>query len=151
MDVEIYKDVIGKTIKEIKNHVGDHIGADELTLVFECGSTMRMYHVQECCETVYLYDVVGDLDRLVGSPLLQAESVSTSEDSIPETDTGDDSHTWTYYKFATVIDSVSLRWIGTSNGYYSELVEVDITLADENVTEEENNLVFNQFIDRPIN
>ena len=37
---------------------------------------VRMYHSQDCCESVSIEDIVGDLDDLVGTPLLLVEEVS---------------------------------------------------------------------------
>lgn len=84
------------------------------------GDKWAMFHDQDCCEEVYLEDIVGELDDLIGSPLLVAY-VETSDDA-PLNDY-EDSWTWTFYRFATIKGSVVLRWYGTSNGYYSESVD----------------------------
>ena len=78
---------------------------------------LKMFHHQDCCESVYLADVVGSFEDLIGYPLLE---VSESIVSIP---TEDDSSTASYYNFKTIKANVQLRWVGESNGYYSETVD----------------------------
>lgn len=85
-------------------------------------------HDQDCCETVELYDVVGDLQDLIGSPILRAEKRSQDGG-----DTGGESSTWTFYELATIKGSVTLRWMGQSNGYYSEDVSLKRCLLEEEV------------------
>ena len=78
---------------------------------------LQMIHHQDCCETVYLADVVGSFEDLIGYPLLEVS------ESIVDIVTEDMSSTASYYNFKTVKASVQLRWVGESSGYYSETVD----------------------------
>lgn len=69
----------------------------------------------------YIEDICGDLNALVGSPILIAREDSSSD--LQPGNEGDDSYTWTFYNFATTKGYVAVRWYGTSNGYYSESVD----------------------------
>lgn len=86
------------------------------------GETFRMFHDQDCCETVYLQDIEGELQDLVGSEILLAEEISGDTPADFKFEYQPDSYTWTFYKFATNKGHVTLRWLGESNGYYSESV-----------------------------
>lgn len=88
-------------------------------VVFQCsdGSAYLMYHKQDCCERVEIEDTDGDLQALVGLPLLQAEENTNEEDE------GYNHQTWTFYRMATVDNYTTIRWLGCSNGYYSEHVD----------------------------
>lgn len=95
---------------------------DEIIFKSESGFGYKMYHMQDCCESVFIEDIEGDLQDLVGAPITQAEEIS-SENNGPLYE-HDYSYTWTFYKLATVKGYVTIRWYGTSNGYYSESVDI---------------------------
>jgi len=101
---------------------------DQITFTCEGGKVFRMYHSQDCCESVHIEDIVGDVQDLVGAPILAAEEASNSD--VPKIDPkypgyDDESFTWTFYKFRTIKGSVDIRWYGSSNGYYSESVDFE--------------------------
>lgn len=106
---------------------------EELVLYLSETNYVRFYHQQDCCESVYIESICGDLDDLVGEPLLIAEEVS-NEEFEAEYETKQEyaeSYTWTFYKFATRKGYVDVRWFGSSNGYYSEGVNVDFVDTEE--------------------
>ena len=115
--IVVFDEIIGKTLSEINKVNIDGINQDELYFKFKNGDEYQMYHNQDCCERVYIEDIEGDLDDLIGVPLLVAEEVSSENTSASE------SGTWTFYKFATIKGHVTIRWYGSSNGYYSEKVK----------------------------
>jgi hypothetical protein len=101
-------------------------GDDVIYFATDDGRAFIMYHHQDCCESVYVEDICGDTADLIGSPLLQAEEVSSTKASeeqlAPPLTKDEESYTWTFYKLATIKGSVTIRWYGSSNGYYSESV-----------------------------
>jgi hypothetical protein len=107
--------LLGKTIVKIGGDLEEeiHFHTDE-------GETYVMYHDQNCCESVTVEDITGYLEDLIGSPLTMAEETSNSDEGDEDSW---ESETWTYYKLATVKGYVTIRWYGTSNGYYSESVD----------------------------
>lgn len=107
--------VIGKTPTWIS------ASRDEIHMKFSDGSEDKWLHEQDCCESVSIVDVNGDWSDLVGKPLLVCEWRTNSEDDPPEYP---DSFTWTFYTYRGIGGSVDVRWLGESNGYYSEGVDL---------------------------
>lgn len=127
-----YKDAsffLGKTIDQI-SYLNDEV----VTFETSDGKKYRMFHDQDCCETVKIHDIVGELESIVGSPLIRAE-----EESIQDIEDGDasnwpadvpvpaylESYSWITYWFETAKGKVRIRWCGESNGYYSEAVQIE--------------------------
>lgn len=112
-------DLIGKTLSKVEHVQSEY--DESILFTLDDGKQFRLYHDQDCCESVAVEDIIGDLDDLVGTPVLMAEEATNSEN--PKDDRYvPDSFTWTFYKFATVKGYVTIRWYGESNGYYSESV-----------------------------
>lgn len=106
-------EMIGKTMNSINQE-----GSKSIDFYSETGEHWRMDHEQDCCESVTIDEVIGDLNDLVGSPIVMSEESTNSNG--PPLSEYDESFTWTFYKFATAKGYVTVRWYGTSNGYYSE-------------------------------
>ena len=111
--------MLGKTFVQVTGAVGN------FDLLFETanGERFMFSHQQDCCERVDINDIVGDLEDLVGEPLLVAEEVE-GETPVDFNEREYESVTWTFYKFATRKGYVDVRWLGESNGYYSEGVDL---------------------------
>jgi len=112
-----FTDLIGKILTSIENKDNE-----ELIFTTTEGETFFMFHSQDCCEHVRIEDISGDLDDLIGNPITLAEEVTNSEDTLGKIEYPD-SFTWTFYKLATIKGYVDIRWLGESNGYYSEGVD----------------------------
>ena len=109
-------DILGKTFTKI------NVSDDTINFLSSDGRKYVMYHDQDCCEHVYIEDICGNIDDIKNSPILQAEESSSSNG---ENLKGDESFTWTFYKIATIKGSLTIRWYGSSNGYYSEGVSFE--------------------------
>ena len=115
-----FSDLLGKTLISIEGGAG----SDEV--VFRCsdGSVFKQYHSQDCCEHVTVESIVGDVADLLGTPILVAEESTSGETPAGyEHEYEPESVTWTFYKLRTFVGSLDIRWLGESNGYYSESVE----------------------------
>ena len=113
VDMEI-TELLGKTASAIE------VNSEDIIFTMTDGSKYKMYHQQDCCEDVRVEDVCGDIADLLNTPFVQAEESSDHGES------GDfESFTWTFYKLGTNKGSVTIRWYGTSNGYYSEAVNFE--------------------------
>ena len=117
MITEDFEDLKGMTISKV-----DVDACDSITFFTDQG-TYKMYHEQDCCEDVTIEDICGDWSDILLTPITTAEEVTHEG----EDDGG--SITWTFYHIGTVKGVVTIRWYGSSNGYYSE--SVDFCQVDE--------------------
>lgn len=122
-------DLIGLTVERIED------SNEEIHFYTTCGKHFLMYHSQDCCESVYVDAIDGDLQGLIGRPIRSATESSNSGES----NDGYDSVTWTFYRFRTDQEFVHITWRGSSNGYYSEGVDFVRVLTKEERTERYNN------------
>jgi len=138
--------LVGKTLVSVENR------GDDILFTTDNGEVYRQVYYDDCCASCSVEEIHGDLEDLVGSPILMAEEVSNDKPNeniiaerkavyekakaewtpkhegdkfywygaSPENNWEDDSETWTFYKAATIKGSVTIRWHGSSNGYYSE-------------------------------
>lgn len=114
-----FGEIVGKTVVSIVER-----DTETIEFAFTDGSRYLMYHDQDCCESVDVDEIIGsDLAAFVGETILLAETAE-SDDPPKENELGkDDSWTWTFYKLASMWCNATIRWYGTSNGYYSERVD----------------------------
>lgn len=118
MECEV-SELLGKTLITIDKLKND----DRLIFCCSDGTKYRMYAEESCSNDVdvYIDDIAGDLNMLIGHPLLMAEEAHNPELTAKDS-YYDPSYTWTFYKFATILGYVTIRWYGRSNGCYSEEV-----------------------------
>jgi hypothetical protein len=109
--------MIGLTMSSV---IGQ-IGGDSLRFTSTSGTEFELYHEPDCCESLRIEDIIGDLEDLVGYPLVESEELTSEPE--PELSYQPESYTWTFYRFSTVRGTVTIRWLGESNGYYSEGVD----------------------------
>ena len=110
-----FADLVGKVLKSVE------IRDDNETIVFETidGEIYFQYYPLDYIGEVYVDDVVGDFNDIIGTPILVAEESNSNDDG-----KGDAYYTWTFYRLATVKGWMNIKWYGTShNGYYSECAE----------------------------
>jgi hypothetical protein len=142
------KELVGKTLKDVYRDREN----ESIFFLTGDGTGYVMYHSQSCCENVTIESIVGDLQDLVGTPILVAEErTHTNLDGVQSGTVPDliwitawkakhEDHytpilggeTWTFYTFRTIKGSVDIRWCGSSNGYYSESVDFERIASESN-------------------
>jgi hypothetical protein len=93
---------------------------DQILLTTRSGRQFLIHHEQNCCETVEIVGQDGCFIRLVGKPIVEAREIAIDT-------TKDDSYgteTTTTLIFRVDGETVISRWVGDSNGYYSESVDI---------------------------
>lgn len=115
-------DFYGKTIVDV---AGLERGSGSVTITFDDGCSIHMWHSQDCCESVSIEDVdssVGNLDGAVFHDLEVYTKEGSSEWGV---------ETYTFYTLKTDRGYVWIRWFGESNGYYSTGVRTKYCEAGE--------------------
>ena len=104
-------DLVGKAVRGLAY-------SDEYFQILTDDCIYIFYHEYSCCESVWLTQVDGISDKIIGSRIVIAEVVTDEKD----TECG---HiTWTFYKIGTNKGMIDFRFQGESNGYYSETVDL---------------------------
>lgn len=104
-------DLVGKAVRGLAY-------SDEYFQILTDDCIYIFYHEYSCCESVWLTQVDGINDKIIGSRIVIAEVVTD------EKDTEHGHITWTFYKIGTNKGMIDFRWQGESNGYYSEAVDL---------------------------
>jgi len=110
-----FKVLLGKTITSVLNL---EQGSESIQINCSDGSVYRMSHVQDCCESIRLVEITGDVNDIIGQEIFIAEESCLEEPHNSE-------ELWTFYKLATIKGYLDLRWQGTSTGYYSMSVDFE--------------------------
>ena len=100
---------------------------NQIVITTQSGRQFRIYHDQDCCEQVEIaesQDGDGQLVTLIGKKI-EGVAVELEEDVDPPPFEDCDSWTRTKISFRTNSETVISRWIGTSNGYYSESITIN--------------------------
>lgn len=110
--------LLGVTMREVVRE------GEGLAFKSEDGRVFDLLPDHDCCASVDLEDIAGDLSDLIGTPItLAEEATNRALPPKPEKGMGDykpKSYTWTFYHFGTDKGRVVVRFYGESNGYYSE-------------------------------
>ncbi len=111
------KSIVGETLSLVDVDSSNH----EIMLTTESGRVIRIYHSQDCCETVVIVGTDGAWKEIIGKVIVEAshDEESGGCDDVAE------SWTKTNLVFRVNDATVISRWLGTSNGYYSECVDIE--------------------------
>lgn len=112
-------------IKELCGEILTNIDIDDdyILLTTVSGRKIQIFHYQDCCESVSIESVEGNIVNLTGKVLIDVSERIDDSDNPPKD--CDESWTRTIHTFKTNDETVIVKWIGISNGYYSENVTIE--------------------------
>jgi hypothetical protein len=113
-----FEELVGKSLARV---TGAEVGSGEVRFEMQDGSVFRLFHNQDCCESVDVAEVHGDPALMSGEIEMAIES--SNSDDRPGGYV--ESWKWTFYRVITAKGTLVLRWLGRSNGYYSESVSFE--------------------------
>ena len=125
LQVDLFR---GQKITSIE---GYEQNSDRVIFNFENGARIIFAHEPECCESVFLADL--DENIQVGERLMflevRTQCLEPNEDH--------EGMTWTFITILTDKCHETMRWVGESNGWYSEkptiiFIDKDGFFVDEN-------------------
>jgi hypothetical protein len=103
---------------------GLEVDSEEVAFVCADGSRWRMFHSQDCCESVSIAEVIGDPSDAIGLVVDAREETSEADPAgYVNNDDWRESFTWTFFVLQTERGALTIRWLGQSNGWYSERAE----------------------------
>jgi hypothetical protein len=109
-------DFVGKVI----THVDIDPEMDQILLTLDSGVEIMIYHARDGCEHVVIEGTDGSWNNLLHKPILLFQHDETRSEVHPHYEYRTD----TTLTFTVDGASVINRWVGTSNGYYSEKVDI---------------------------
>ena len=109
--------MIGKTFISIKGTIRDNY----LEFTDTEGNEYTFVGVSNGPDP-WIEDIVGDLNDLLGTPMVIARVDSNDSDSF---------HSWTFYNFGTVNGYVTIRWCSEDARYYGARVIYMINKDEE--------------------
>ena len=131
-DLEQVNEALKSGIVKIEGYFKE---SERMLIYCKNKKVVEFYHDQFCCECVWLEDgdgISNGVDIFTGCDWCEVDiSEQTNEDkNATPLERWDDSFTWTFYKFKTNKGYDTIRWYGTSNGCYSERVDMQIWQGD---------------------
>lgn len=125
-----FEDLFGRVCYKVlvfQEQEKPHIGSCDMIAFYTDKGVSWLTHNQDCCESVFISDICGDFRDIEDSLILHAEESSHRAEEHEVYESG----TWTFYKLATVKGWIDIRWLGESNGYYSESVDFMHTTTED--------------------
>lgn len=117
-----YLKPVNELIGEILTHIDVDESGDQIRMETASGKVITLYHAQDCCESVRIEDTQGNWHDLIGKVIVEANK--------REGNFGKpyDAESWMRTEFTFKVDDATVisRWIGESNGYYSESVDIEV-------------------------